>query len=138
MCNHSVAMTSIEREMVLDAPVHEVWRAVSDAAMLSEWLAPEVEIDLRPHGALLCRTEDGDERHGAVELVEEGERLAFRWQREGSEQSRVQISLEDVDGQTRLRVVESELDARAGPRASELWSKRFESLRLALASLAYA
>jgi uncharacterized protein YndB with AHSA1/START domain len=138
MCNHSVAMSSVERELVLDAPLEEVWRAVSDEAMLSEWLAPEVELDLRPHGALVCRTEDGEERWGAVELIEEGERLAFHWQRDGAAPSRVEIQLEDLDGATRLRVVESGLDASAGPRASGLWSKRFESLQLALASLAYA
>jgi uncharacterized protein YndB with AHSA1/START domain len=138
MCNHWVAMTSVEREILLDAPRGEVWRAVSDESMLSEWLAPEVDLDLRPHGALSCRSEDGEERHGAIELVEDGERLAFHWQRDGSPPSRVEICLEEAGDGTRLRVVESELDASAGPMASRLWSKRFESLRLALASLAYA
>jgi uncharacterized protein YndB with AHSA1/START domain len=138
MCNHSVAMAFIERDLLLDAPRDDVWRAVSDESLLRNWLAPEVELDLRPHGALRCRTEDGEERHGTVEVVEDGERLAFSWRRDGSPPSRVEICLEEAGDGTRLRVVESELEPSAGPEASRLWSKRFESLRLALASLAYA
>jgi uncharacterized protein YndB with AHSA1/START domain len=131
-------MASIERELLLDVPADEVWKAVSDEAMLRDWLAPEIELDLRPRGAVLCRTEDGEQRLGAVELVEEGERLAFRWQRDGAAQSRVEFRVEETDGGTRLTVIETELEAKAAAEASEGWRQRLESLRLALANLAYA
>jgi uncharacterized protein YndB with AHSA1/START domain len=131
-------MTEVKRSVLLDAPAGEVWEAISDETMLGEWFAEEVELDLRPHGAFRCRTEEGEERPGAVELVEEGERLAFHWQRDGAEPSRVELSIEEVDGGTRLTVIESELGTQAAPEASIAWSKRFESLRLALSSLAYA
>jgi uncharacterized protein YndB with AHSA1/START domain len=131
-------MTSVERSVLLDAPAAEAWRAISDESVLREWLAPEVDLDLRPGGALRCRTEDGEERPGTVELVEEGERLAFRWRRDGGAASRVEISLEEVDGGTRVDVVETGLEASAGARASEGWRTRLDSLRLALARLAYA
>ena len=131
-------MASIERELLLDVPADEVWKAVSDEAMLRDWLAPKIELDLRPRGAVLCRTEDGEQRLGAVELVEEGERLAFRWQREGAAQSRVEFRVEETDGGTRLTVIETELEAKAAAEASEGWRQRLESLRLALANLAYA
>jgi uncharacterized protein YndB with AHSA1/START domain len=138
MCNHLVAMGSIERSLVLDAPADEVWRAISDESLLREWLAPEVELDLRPNGAVRCRTEEGEERPGAVELVGEGERLAFHWRRDGAPPSRVELSITELEQGTRLTVVESNLDPASAPQASAQWSKRFESLRLALASLAYA
>jgi uncharacterized protein YndB with AHSA1/START domain len=139
MCNHSVAMASVKRTLLLDLPPDEVWRAISDETMLREWLAPEVELDPRPNGRVLCRTESGEERPGAVELVEEGERLAFRWWRDGaSDASRVELRLEEVEGGTRLTVTETGLEAQAAPQASEGWRTRLESLRAALAELAYA
>ncbi len=131
-------MASIERTLLIDLPAEEVWKAVSDEAMLRDWLAPEVELDLRPRGAVLCRTEDGEERPGAVELVEEGERLAFRWRRDGLAESRVEFRVEEVDGGTRLTVSETGLEPRASAEASEGWRRRLDSLRVALADLAYA
>jgi uncharacterized protein YndB with AHSA1/START domain len=137
MCNHLVAMAAVERDLILDVPAGEAWRAISDEAMLREWLAPEVALDPRPGGALLCTLADGEERSGRVELVEEGERLAFRWHRDGAE-SRVEISLEEAGDGTRIRVTETELQARFAPEASEGWRRRLDSLRMALADLAYA
>jgi uncharacterized protein YndB with AHSA1/START domain len=138
MCNHSVAMASIERTLLLDLAPEEVWPAISDESLLREWLAPEVELELRPGGPLVCRTEDGEERPGAVELVEEGERIAFRWRREGADETRVELRLEEVEDGTRLTVTETGLKANAAPQASGDWRRRLESLRMALASLAYA
>lgn len=131
-------MASIERELLLDVPAEELWKAVSDEAMLRDWLAAEIELDLRPGGEILCRTEDGEQRLGAVELVEEGERLAFRWQRDGAAQSRVEFRIEETDGGARLTVTETELEAKAAAEVSEGWRQRLDSLRLALANLAYA
>jgi uncharacterized protein YndB with AHSA1/START domain len=131
-------METIERSIDLDAPADDVWRAISDEGMLGDWLSAEVELDPRPGGVLRCLGEDGEERFGSVELVEEGERLAFNWRRDGLETSRVELRIAELDEGTRLTVVETGLRAPAAPEASLRWSKRFESLRLAMASLAYA
>jgi uncharacterized protein YndB with AHSA1/START domain len=130
-------MATVKRSILLDVPPDDAWRAVSDEATLREWLAPEVELDLRPGGALRCRTEDGEERRGAIELVDEGERLAFRWRR-GLTESRVEINLEEADSGTRVNVTETGLEAKSGPEAAEGWRRRLDSLRVALANLAYA
>ena len=53
-------MASIERDLILEAPPEEIWRAVTDEAMLREWLAPEVDLDPWEGGSVLCRTEDGE------------------------------------------------------------------------------
>ena len=131
-------MSAIERSIELDAPAQEVWNAISDERLLGEWLAPEVELEPWEGGAIRCRQQDGDERAGAVRELEEGERIVFEWEREGAATSLVELRLEPAERGCRLTVVESGLRRQDGPRASVAWDKRFESLRLALASLAYA
>jgi uncharacterized protein YndB with AHSA1/START domain len=131
-------MASIKRDIVLDAPADDVWRAISDESMLREWLAPEVELDPEPGGELYCRDENEEVRIGQVEQVSDGERLAFVWQRSGEEASRVVLELEVLDRGTRLTVVETRLDAAKAPHASAGWRQRLDALKLALAELAYA
>src|SRR5947209_13644680 len=59
---------TIEREIELPATVQDVWQAVTDADALSEWLADEVSLDLRPGGE--ARFVSGDEiRRGWVEEI---------------------------------------------------------------------
>ena len=131
-------MASIERDIVLDAPADDVWRAISDDSMLRDWLAPDIELDPRPGGELLCRDTDGEIRSGQVEEVADGERLAFVWRRTGEQPSRVVLELEVLERGTRLTVVETRLDAADAPRASAGWRQRLDALKLALAELAYA
>jgi len=131
-------MASIERDIVLDAPADDVWRAISDESMLREWLAPEVELDPRPGGELICRDENEEVRLGQVEQVCDGERLEFVWQRPGEQASRVVLEVEVLERGTRLTVVETRLDAAKAPQASAGWRQRLDALKLALAELAYA
>jgi uncharacterized protein YndB with AHSA1/START domain len=71
----------VTREVVLDAPVEEVWDALTDPDRLDEWFAqPDV----------------------LVEEVEEHRRVAYEL-----EESHVAIELEEVDGGTRVRVTET-------------------------------
>jgi uncharacterized protein YndB with AHSA1/START domain len=107
---------TVTRSVLLDAAPTEVWEALTDETALSEWLAPEVELEPEEGGEVVCRYEDGSERRGEVELVEEAERLAFSWRREGGEPSRVELIVDAVAGGTRVTVVET-----AGRRA-DLWS----------------
>ena len=71
------------RSVDLDAAPAEVWDALTEEALLGEWLADEVELEAEPGGEIVCRYADGEERRGEVELVEEAERLAWSWRREG-------------------------------------------------------
>jgi uncharacterized protein YndB with AHSA1/START domain len=93
----------IRREIVLPAPREDVWDALTDAERLEDWFANDVELDLRPGGGASFRWSNGEERHAVVTEVDEAERLAFRWDDEGT----VEFTLaDDADG-TRLVVVES-------------------------------
>jgi uncharacterized protein YndB with AHSA1/START domain len=122
---------TVKRSVVLAAPPEDVWEAVTDERLLSEWLAPEVELEPHEGGELRCRYEDGEERHGEVELVEEAERLAFRWWREGAGPSRVELLVDAVaGGGTRLTVIELRLDPGAPALAAAAWSAPLARVRL--------
>ncbi|HEX2466704.1 MAG TPA: SRPBCC domain-containing protein [Solirubrobacterales bacterium] len=103
---------SVEREVVVRASPEETWRALTDPDELREWLAEEAELDLRPGGELGVRI-DGETREGFIEEVsepaaDEAGRLAFWWGEPGSELSRVEIELTEVDAGTRVRVIEAQ------------------------------
>jgi uncharacterized protein YndB with AHSA1/START domain len=98
----------VTRTVELDADPAEVWDALTDEALLGEWLAEEVELDAEPGGEIVCRYADGEERRGEVELVEEAERLAWSWWRaEDAGPSRVELVLDAVAAGTRLTVIET-------------------------------
>jgi uncharacterized protein YndB with AHSA1/START domain len=110
----------VSRSIELDAAPAEVWDALTEEALLTEWLADEVEIEAEPGGEIVCRYADGEERRGEIELVEEAERLAWSWRREGGGSSRVELVLDAIAERTRLTVIEtapvSETDfGTAGP-----------------------
>lgn len=128
---------TVKRTVHLDAEPAEVWEALTNETLLSEWLAPEVELDPREGGELVCRFEDGDERRGQVALVEEAERLAFHWRREEGGGSWVEWTLNAVADGTQLTVIETAapdgvLLAAAG------WAPRLGALRLVLGRLVLA
>ena len=113
-------MESIERTIVVPAGPADVWPAVTDPEELSAWFGAEAELDARPGGRGMFRWPDGSSRHVAVEAVEPAQRLAFRWlpfERTPSGEivmvpsTRVEITLDEVEDGTRVRVVERTLPA---------------------------
>jgi uncharacterized protein YndB with AHSA1/START domain len=115
-------MAAIQREVIFEAPLEEVWQALTRPERLREWFANDVELDVRPGGAGVFRWDDGSLRHAVVEDVEEERRLAFRWSDEDGSESRVELALEEAADGTRLTVTET---ATAGPQANALageWS----------------
>jgi uncharacterized protein YndB with AHSA1/START domain len=104
----------IERELTLEAGWSEAWRALTDPAWLSAWLADEVEVDWRPGGEARFRL-GGEILSGWVEEVSppspgsgHSGRLAFWWARDAEPATRVELVLTgQADGSTRLRVAET-------------------------------
>jgi uncharacterized protein YndB with AHSA1/START domain len=133
----------VTRSVELDAAPAEVWDALTEDALLGEWLADEVELEAEPGGEIICRYADGEERRGEVELVEEAERLAWSWRREGGAPSRVELVLDAVADRTRLTVIETQspvLETGAFKTAGPLllagaglsWRHRLARLRAAV------
>ncbi|HEX3737720.1 MAG TPA: SRPBCC domain-containing protein [Solirubrobacterales bacterium] len=131
-------MTLLTRSVELDAAPAEVWDALTEAALLREWLAAEVEMEVEPGGELVCRYADGEERRGEVELVEEAERLAWSWWREGGDgPSRVELVLDAIADRTRLTVIETAPLPASGPLLAGLplnaaWALPLARLRVAV------
>ena len=92
----------VQREIIVPAPVEEVWSALTEPSRLEEWFANDVELELEPGGEGTFRWDDGEERHAVVEEVVPERRFAFTW-----DESRVQIDLVEVDDGTRVLVRET-------------------------------
>jgi uncharacterized protein YndB with AHSA1/START domain len=103
----TLVVHEVERELDLPVEPDEAWEALADPERLGEWLGGELDVDLEPGGDLRIELEDG-ERVGWVEEVEPGERLSFWWRKPDDElATRVQISLEETDDGTHVRVIET-------------------------------
>jgi uncharacterized protein YndB with AHSA1/START domain len=100
----------VRREVVVEAPLERVWRAITEADELVRWFPDKIaEIDLRPDGAMRIEWQDGEFDDSAVQFVEEPSRFVFRWHGAGSDspETSVEFTLEAVEGGTRVVVVES-------------------------------
>lgn len=88
----------LTREITLPATAEEVWRSLEEPA----WLGDDASIELEPDGEVRA----GD-RTGFVEEVEEERRLVFWWAAPNEDSTRVELSLEEDEDVTHVRVVES-------------------------------
>jgi uncharacterized protein YndB with AHSA1/START domain len=128
---------AVHRAVVLPVSRERAWEAITDPEELSRWLADEVELDPRDGGAAVFHWRDGGMRVGVVEECAERRRLAFRWSEvDGNgEESLVELTLDDVEGGTRLTVLEVSLaavrrgDATLAPAsAPSAWTPRMAKL----------
>jgi uncharacterized protein YndB with AHSA1/START domain len=116
-------MDSIEREVMIEAPVERVWELVTRAEHLGRWFGDDgAEVDLRPGGAMELRWSEHGSAHGRIEAVEPPRLFAFRWapfedpggaDPADGNSTRVEFTLSEEGDGTRLRVVESGFDALA-------------------------
>lgn len=116
---------TIERETTIAAPIERVWDVLTTAEHIGSWFCDAgAEVDLRPGGAIVLRWTEHGTGVCRLERVEPPHALAWRWaandapDREGEpvpgHSTLVEFTLAEVDGGTRLRVVESGFDALAG------------------------
>jgi uncharacterized protein YndB with AHSA1/START domain len=75
----------VTREVVLEAPLEEVWEALTDPEQLEEWFS-----------------EDGEARELVIEEVETRRRVAYTW-----DEGHVAIEVEEVERGTRVVVRET-------------------------------
>jgi uncharacterized protein YndB with AHSA1/START domain len=139
MCNYLVAEPdrgaempeprhTVKREVTLHADREDVWRALTDPELAEQWLADEVELELREGGEVVFRYDDRPERRGHVREVHDEERLSITWRRDAQPESDVEFVLADAAAGTRLVVVESR--RAGGPVGSSGWDERLFSLEV--------
>jgi uncharacterized protein YndB with AHSA1/START domain len=96
----------VTRTVVLPVTREEAWEALTEPERLREWLANDVELDVRPGGEGMFRWDNGESRRAVVDEVAEGERLVLRWE----DDSRVELELDDAPAGTRVLVRETSPD----------------------------
>ncbi len=122
---------SIEHEVLIEAPVDVVWRAVTEPDQISSWFTDTAEIDVRPGGTGTLTWSDRATKqldapitaHIRVETVDEPHTFAFRWMHPDGAPARagnsvlVEFTLTADGGNTRLRVTETGLADLGWPEA---------------------
>ena len=124
----------VRREAEFEVGPDELWEALTDERLLSEWLGDEVELEPVEGGPLRIR--DGDsEREGTVTRVEDERSLTFEWELPGRGLSEVELTVDAVAGGSRLVVVER---AIAGTVAltGVAWSAKLTAFATALTLIA--
>jgi uncharacterized protein YndB with AHSA1/START domain len=104
----------IEREMIVDAPIEQVWEVLTRPEHFQRWFAFDgATIDLRPGGEIVMRWQEHGTFYARVEEVDPPHRFSYRGARLPDDPVRdgnatlVTFTLSAEGGGTRLRVVES-------------------------------
>ena len=72
----------IEKEILIEAPIHVVWRIVTEPDQIKQWFCPDAELDSRTGGAGRMAFEHGYTYFLEVVAVEPPSRFAYRWLRD--------------------------------------------------------
>jgi uncharacterized protein YndB with AHSA1/START domain len=116
---------TIERDILIEAPVDVVWRTITEPDQISQWFADKVELVVEPgaHGYLRFGDQGGPV---VVETVDPPTRFAFRWNHPRDEEpvagnsQLVEFTLTpETSERTRLRVTESGHELRDWPDAEK-------------------
>ncbi len=101
---------AIEFEIELKHPPQKVWRALTDPALLSEWLLPVVDLSLEPGAKFAFQAPPQPDWDGAVQCrcleIERHKKLSWQWV-VGALDTVVTFSLTPTGGGTRLEIVQS-------------------------------
>jgi uncharacterized protein YndB with AHSA1/START domain len=98
-----------EEVVDLEVSLDTAWEAISDPGQLAQWLGSSVDLDVRPGGRGRIVDDDGTVRDVIVTDVRPGEQVAWHWWSDGGELSSVELRIDERDGHTRLRIVETTL-----------------------------
>jgi uncharacterized protein YndB with AHSA1/START domain len=141
---------SIEREVLIEAPVEVVWSIVTEPEHVRRWLSDSVRLDLRAGGEAVFTWDEFGSVGAKVERVEPPHLFAFRWVTAGGKRANpnqevaegnstlVEFRLSAEGASTRLHVAESgfpQLDGSEDQNASYFedhltgWDRELGELR---------
>jgi len=102
----------IDYSIRIEAPADVVFGMLTEADLLTEWMAREAQVDRRPGGEFRWVYENGDIVLGRFIEIDAPHRLvlAYGWEEPASRgippsATEVEITLEEADGATLLRLV---------------------------------
>ena len=114
----------ITRSIDIAAPITTVWSALTEADLIAQWFGDSAEFEAVAGGTGFF----GWSEHGKFRvLVEQADRprlLVYRWAREADtdpapgNSTVVRIELSEIDGGTRLALVESGFEQLRNPEAA--------------------
>ena len=118
---------TIERDIVIEAPIEAIWRAVTQPGQISRWFTDSAQIDLRPNGTGTLvwdsrATNQPATVHLHIVTIESPRTFSFRWLHPagaaaGANNSLlVEFTLTPEGGHTRLRLAESGLSQIHWPK----------------------
>ena len=121
-----MAADSVEREILIEASPEVVWGVITEPEQISRWFSDEADVEARAgtEGTLTWKPggRPGNKGHDAIVPIrvveaEPFRRFSFRWSHpegavaDASNSALVEFSLTEEAGGTRLRVLESGIDA---------------------------
>ena len=128
----AIATDRIEKQILIKAPRSRVWRALTDLGEFQQWFGAALDHPFargsRSRGHVTEKGWEHVQMEITVERMEPEHTLTYRWlpfaidpKRDYSQEKRtlVEFSLEEVDGGTRLTVVESGFEFVAADRRAE-------------------
>lgn len=125
----------IERQMTFQAPRDAVWAALTEPEQIRKWFGNEAELDLRPGGEGVFRWGEVEVRV-TVEEVNPPSRFSYRWEPSqtptGGPTTLVEFELEEIQGGTRLSLVESGFESLSAESRQENefgWDEELGDLR---------
>jgi uncharacterized protein YndB with AHSA1/START domain len=131
----------IDYSIRIQAPAHTVFEMLTEAELLTEWMAREAEVDRRPGGVFRWVYENGDVVLGSFIEIDPPRRLVldYGWEQPASRgipprSTTVEITLEEVDGATLLRLVHRGLPAAERDSHRAGWEYFLERLVTRLGS----
>ena len=111
-----------ETSVAIDAPIEDVWKALTEAPDLARWFAPNITVDPGPGGSITVGWGPGLEGKTVIEVWEPRRHLRLVESREGVRLVQ-DYYLEAAAGKTVLRLVHS------GFGSSEDWDQEYEGTR---------
>lgn len=114
----------ITRSIDIVAPIATVWSALTEAHLIRQWLGDSAELEAVAGGAGFFGWSEHGKFRVVVEQADKPRLLVYRWAREQDtdpvpgNSTTVRIELSEVDGGTRLVLVESGFEQLPDPHAA--------------------
>jgi uncharacterized protein YndB with AHSA1/START domain len=121
-----MAALDITRSIDIEAPLEKVWAAITEPDLIAQWFGDSAEFDATPGAPGSFGWKDhGGAFQIVVEHVDKPKTLVYRWAREfgvapvQGNSTLVRFDLTEIDGGTRLDLVETGFEELADPQGAQ-------------------